>query len=417
LLYLLTRLSAAPFAMQLVHVGIATLSAFVVLRFAPFPFAWRVLYVFGYFPFFEYATISRMYALGGLLLALACLARDRGRPWLAAGCLALAAQTSVFGSILALAFAAAALGPRLAIAVVAAVALAAWQMVPPPDSSFAARWFLGFDWPRLVGAATVPARALLPIPQPIEAFWNTNLLERWPHLLASAAIPIVVAPAWCWRRQPTALAFWLLAASGLLAFHYVKLIGQPRHHGHFFLALAAAGWLAARRRPAEPAGWARALVPLWLGCHAVLGFAANAADWRLPFSASADVVRFLKAKGLDGLPIAGDIDSEAAPFAALLGRPVYYPSIRRAGTFVVWNGERTRQPVMEAVDRVDADLGGENPRVIVLLNRRLPARRDGLIEIARFERAIVPTERYRVYVLDQARKTRPGNADVRRPAS
>lgn len=80
--------------MQCLNVAFATLAVWVVLRYAPLP-AWQALpFVFGYAVFFEYAILSRHYALGLLCLvaALAFLAAPRPRLVPAALCPALLAQ-------------------------------------------------------------------------------------------------------------------------------------------------------------------------------------------------------------------------------------------------------------------------------------------------------------------------------------
>ena len=397
-LYALTRVTLNPFAMQLLHASIATASAYVVLRFAPFPFSWRALFVFGYFPFFEYATISRNYAFAVLLLVSACCADARRRPWLVAGCLALLAQTSVYGTILAIAFAAARLkqSPAGMVSTLGAALLAAWQMMRPPDASFATGWFLSFDPVRALRILLTPWRALVPLPQPISHFWGTNVLDPWPWLQASLALPLLAIPAWRFRRRPAAATLWILASAGVLAFGYLKFAGSPRHHGHLWLALAAAAWVAANRGEA----WKGKLVPIWLATHVAAALWANAADLRRPFSASRGVAEYLKQSGLASLPIAGDRDYTAAPIGAHLGKSLYYPSRRSFGTFVVWSSERKDLPREEAIARIVADLGPRHERVVVVLDRVPQALPCGFEEVARFEKAIVRMERYRVYVMD-----------------
>src|SRR5260370_27109481 len=90
--------------MQFVHRLLAGAGAFVFARWAPFERRERALFVFGYFPFYEYAVISRHYAAGALLTWLACAAARSGRRLLILACaLALLCQTTVYGIILAIA--------------------------------------------------------------------------------------------------------------------------------------------------------------------------------------------------------------------------------------------------------------------------------------------------------------------------
>lgn len=78
-LYFLTRLTSNPWAMQIVHLLIATTTVYIVAQYAPFTRLQKGLYAFGYFLFFKYATISRNYALGILGECVISII-DRGYP-------------------------------------------------------------------------------------------------------------------------------------------------------------------------------------------------------------------------------------------------------------------------------------------------------------------------------------------------
>src|SRR5262245_1150926 len=66
LLYVITRFTHNPAAMQVFHVMLATAAAAVFLACAPFGRIYKTLFVLGYWPLFEYAVISRHYVLGEL---------------------------------------------------------------------------------------------------------------------------------------------------------------------------------------------------------------------------------------------------------------------------------------------------------------------------------------------------------------
>ena len=106
LCYLARQVSTSPRAMQVVHLVLAGAAAFVFARWAPLGRRERALFVLGYFPFYEYAVISRHYVAGALLVWLACAAARSRHPALALGLtLGLLCQTTVYGFILALAIA------------------------------------------------------------------------------------------------------------------------------------------------------------------------------------------------------------------------------------------------------------------------------------------------------------------------
>src|SRR5690606_27493116 len=72
-LFVLTRWSDDPRVMQACTLLFATVSTWIVARHAPFSRLTRALWVFGYFPFYEYTVLARSYTLSVLLVLAATL--------------------------------------------------------------------------------------------------------------------------------------------------------------------------------------------------------------------------------------------------------------------------------------------------------------------------------------------------------
>src|SRR6516225_3589257 len=102
LLMPLTRISHSPTAMQALHLLIATSTMYVFTRYSPFTTVQKLLFSFGYFPFYEYSIISRNYGLGVLLIFVFCsLFEKRYTNFLTIGLvLLLLSHTSVFALII-----------------------------------------------------------------------------------------------------------------------------------------------------------------------------------------------------------------------------------------------------------------------------------------------------------------------------
>ena len=184
---------------------LAGAAAFAFARWAPLGRRERALFVFGYFPFYEYAVISRYYVAGALLVWLACAAARSRRPALALGAaLGLLCQTTVYGYILAIALACGWLLDRwlrrrrprtpplpraeaaagLALALAGAVA-GLVQLIPAPGTSFAPAWRFGWD-PAHAAQGAGDALARLRASAPARA----PLLEHQPaRRLARACKP------------------------------------------------------------------------------------------------------------------------------------------------------------------------------------------------------------------------------------
>jgi len=103
-LYALTRFTDNPAAMQVLHVMIATTTVGLIAWRSPFTPWERWLLAFGYLFAFEFAVISRAYGLGVLLLLAAChwSSRIEQRMWPIALALVGLANTSIYGTILAI---------------------------------------------------------------------------------------------------------------------------------------------------------------------------------------------------------------------------------------------------------------------------------------------------------------------------
>ena len=73
ILWCISKFTHDPLYVQIIHILIAGMSAFIILFYSPFPLLTRILMPFGYFFLFEYAIISRNYAVGVLLTLCICI--------------------------------------------------------------------------------------------------------------------------------------------------------------------------------------------------------------------------------------------------------------------------------------------------------------------------------------------------------
>lgn len=425
LCYLARQVSASPRAMQLLHLVLAGAAAYVFARWAPLGRRERALFALGYFPFYEYAVISRHYVLGALLVWLACAAVPARRPALALGAvLGLLCQTTVYGFLLAFAIAGGwlldrwlrrhelASGSRSEAAAGLALGLAGAmagliQFQPLPGTSFAPGWRFGWEPGHAREVLAMPWRAFVPLPRFELTFWNTNLLDSWPGAQALAGLlTLALAAALLWRHK-VALATFGLGAAGILAFGYVKYAGVLRHQGHLWLLFAAALWLGLQVEGEEgrqgfARSWrARALLALLL-VHAGAGAYASWMDLRHPFSNGAAAAELIHRQGLDRLPLLGHREPPAATVALALGRPLYSPS---RGLFVTrpdWGPEQRElsDPELRCAARELARREGGD--IVLVINRELPPWEE-LVPAGSTRGAIQETEDYYLYRLPYSR--------------
>lgn len=421
LCFLARQVSTSPLAMQLVHLVLVGAAAFVFARWAPFGRRERALFVLGYFPFYEYAVISRHYVLGALLVWLACAAMRSRRPALALGAvLGLLCQTTVYGVILAFVLAGGWLLDRwlrrrevaplprgeaaagLVLGLAGAIA-GIVQLIPLPGTSFAPGWRFGWEPEQVRQVLMMPWRAFVPLPRPQFNFWNTNLLDPWPGLQALAGLAALgLAAALLWRRKVALLAF-CLGAAGILAFGYVKYVGVLRHQGHLWILFAAALWMGgALEGPEDRRSWRSQALLVLLILHCGVGAFASWMDLRYPFSNGAATAELIRSEGLDRHPLFGHREPPAATVSLFLGRPLYSPSRKVFVTHPDWGPEQ-RELSEQEVRCAARELAAREARDIVLvMNWKLPPWEE-LEPAGSTAGAIQATEDYHLYWLRYSR--------------
>lgn len=406
LLYALSRVWTSPFVMQVLSGAIGVATVAVVFRSAPFPTLWKVLLSFGYYLVFEFTIISRVYGLGLLLALLACAWSPtwRERPVRLAIVLALLANTTVFGLIIAAGFLGLAIWDawreratviareRVRLSVCAVVVLimcgaSAAQIYPEPDNTFPVSRPAGLDADRLAQSFGRVAAAYVPIPRLGDRhFWNTNVLDSrtptgatsvpaWVAPLASAAL-VLIFIAYL-RHVPSVALFYTAGTAAFVGLTYLTGFTATRYTGHLFVLLVVSMWLALARarRHAQPVSapfgqFAHSAFTVLLVLGVIGGVGTWHRDYREPFSSSGQAARYLSQSGLDRDEMVAMTDFTTAPLAAILNRQLFYPQQHGPGSFTRWNTRRIDKmshadmiPDVEAAVRRSA-----SGRVVVVLD-------------------------------------------------
>ena len=405
----LGHVSRSWWALATMHVIIAALAAWLVLRYAPFTRAQKVLLVFSYWMAYEYAVVVRPYGLGVMFAFAACVAWTawRRRTGWATLFLVLLANTSPMGTLLAMVLALAFAvdwawpdegrprpsrrsllvgGFAALVATVVVLSVAAAQIKPPADASYKgeprvvkagiSKWDLG-------AAPTTELRALVPVVRASAdgVHWNIWLLR--PESRAALAILLVASLAaialGCIvaSRRRMALLLFVVGTSGYLIFFGFLLPGAAHHHGHLFVVWVLSAWLAWGGAPSR---WPPALqrlserfepersrvLTLSLVLPVVATLEVAGGDLVGPFADSRHVADFIRSRGLADATIVASSRSEAQAVAAFLDRPILFPFEGRKRTFVVWGGASPYRGMMQAQDSVVTQLLTRECEVVVL---------------------------------------------------
>ena len=263
-LYWITRVTHDPIYMQAFHLLIATSFIFIFNRYAPLSNLHKILFSFGYFPLYEYALISRSYALGILLVFGICaLYKNRTTKYILMGVLlALLANVTIYAVVLACCLAGILVLDyflyqqkngkammQLAIGMVIfvlGVVFSLYQIWPDKDNSFPAPYATSlFDLPRWGEVLSKLFTTYLYIPQIEEHFWNTNIYFK--ETLSSGwvliSVMIFVAGILIFLRKPLILLLYLGTTIGLFSVYYYTALLHSRYCGYLLIALAVCYWL------------------------------------------------------------------------------------------------------------------------------------------------------------------------------
>lgn len=387
----------APYlTQQLLNLGFCWLGVALVVWRAPFPRVVRALFAFSYYPAFEYAVLARPYALTmTLLFAAAAIWRDRARrPMLLGGIVALLANATVHGLILAAALGLGLLLEWLHEGIAGGRRLAGLSLMAAGGIVAAAQL-----WPRPGGQVSLYRVE-------IETVWYSLANAFFPDLrvslalLPSGAILLLVAAA-IGRRLVPQLFLWLSGTLLMAVFVFVW-VGGLRHTGILLLAALAALWIANSYGPLR---FPR-LLPLGLALSLSWGVLPAADAWRKelrqPYSGSRDLARYLRASGLDRKEIAAHRPLYCAPpLVYLPGVRFWWPGAGEYGTYARWDRAHQKAlevPAVTVVERAKERFAGQE--WLLLLNFPLPEELAGAFRLVyRTPEAVwgKPAETYWLY--------------------
>jgi hypothetical protein len=352
LLWPFSLINNSPYVLQLVNLSLAVLTAYIIIFRSPFSLWEKVLILFSYFIFYEYAIISRNYMIGiALLFGIACLFKNFQKNLLPLSFLVLLLfQTNAFMALIA----AAILGTtaiklfqeRLLFSIkgISSIIIGALGGIlfylttkPPADNSFAANWTFTLDPGYATAVIGAAFKGLFPIPAFPVFHWNRHIASN-AQLNAGLAIACFILIFWVFRKDKIASLFLLLSFSLLLFFMYVKFIGHPRHHGHFTIALLFAYWIT--RNSQKPTSFQLQIV--FSGVffvQSVAGVLYAYTDWKYPFSMGKQTANYIKTHFPKDVQLVGAYNDLSTTVCGYLGRKMLFLNDGRYANHVIWKSE------------------------------------------------------------------------------
>ncbi|MBW4615223.1 MAG: hypothetical protein KME21_18500 [Desmonostoc vinosum HA7617-LM4] len=437
-LAILRKIADTPLVMQIFHLIIAIISVAIFCLCSPFKYQQKILFTFGFYPFYEYCLISRNYAFSILFIFTFCTifsSRKTTYIYLAV-ILGLLANSNAYALFVSFSLLLTLLVEFcfdsqhrkqyfnqsrifdlfLSIAIVVfSYILSIYIIIPPADSYLHSglnnnRWLIELDIHNLLKSISrLFASYFLIIPH-----------KRWLDLIICNLMGIFVVALTSLKlcKKPYPLFLYIIGNFVILAFTYLRFAGTTRHLGHFYLVFIAALWLESYYQESTfltnkfsigtntiklVKKWHHIVFMLILYIQLFVGIYSFSRDIIIPFSASRETARYIQESQLDQEFIVASRDANMAPLSGYLNRKFYYPELQGMGSFTLFNKERQNVEQSEILEQISSLLKNQEDknRVLLILNKKLNPNRNDLqiIPIKDFKRAWVDSERYYLYLI------------------
>jgi hypothetical protein len=371
-LYGISVFTDNPLWMQIFHICIASIASWFFLKYAPFNLTVRILFIFGYFTFYEYNLISRNYSLSLIFLFSTCILwkNRRDNYLLMSICLAIAANIHLLSLLVSSAFILVMAADFLknyaevdkltrrkallaGIIFTISLVIAFVQIIPPKDHTFASS-NIHFDITRFFRSVYSLWQAFIPIPDFRQTnYWNKNLIANiYPPLAYLLAVISWIVPAVFFIRKPSSmLLFYGGAFLLLIYFTFTFVLDTNRYKGYFYILFILSCWISVDEKPVKffPDNLFfhrlahisntidTSLLYGILITNCIAGIMAFSLDIVLPFSQSKNVADFLITHGLSNRFVAASSYNALPPLSGYLRKNIYALDIDTTGSFCKWN--------------------------------------------------------------------------------
>lgn len=415
------HLTQTVLILKFMSIFFVSVAIFLFLRFSPFSRFEKIIFLFGYFPFYEYSIISRSYCLSLALLFGVCTFYPRR-----------------LQNLVPLAVTAFFLANTNAHSLVLTIALLASFVIETVLNNRSIHnlknWIAGL-WILIAGIA-VSLFQIRPDPNSIIKYYeltSTYLFQAFgvallnPGGLFSHAFgfmpEFLSLSLWIFylgsfrRNIPTA-SFFFLSALGLGLFFLTVYPGMTRHQGFLIMAMIAMIWMERSSAESRVRGnesfilrYRNAFFLIVLVMQVVLSSKAIIRDLALPYSSSADFAAFLRRDPkLREAILVPEPDYFAEPMPFYVSNPIYMTREHKFSNYIHFTTANDRELSLGALLDTAQKLQKEQQKnvVIMLGHRNLSPQgpfelsfsygkifRYSPEELARLQRETIPISQFR----------------------
>jgi hypothetical protein len=357
LLYPLKFVTRNPEIIKPLHLLIASTTVYLFCRNAPFSRLNKLLFIFGYFPFFEYAIIARDYSLILLFSVLLSLMYtsdlaspdiSKTRLYRMTVVIFFICQTHLLGIIVGGVFAfliawdvfwkgeRRKLLPLFGFLAGASIFIV---QIFPPTCYYTQTFGFTHNFLRMQLALLSVWRGFFPLPVPFLHFWNSNILDisrflyYLQHFLAFFVLLGSIAFVLTLKELRSALFYCLGAISILSAIYVTGKLGI-RFPGIIFIIFILALWIGYGKKGDVCRS---KVISLLLLIHVAAASISYYYDMKYPFSAAKQTAKFIENLRLRDPIIVAYADAATSPIAGYLNDRIYYAQANRFGSFITWD--------------------------------------------------------------------------------
>jgi hypothetical protein len=454
-LFLITKFTHNPFAMQFFHILISTAIVYLFVKVSPFNIVQKTLFTFSYFPLFEYNLISRNYNLGLLLIFLFCyLFTRKSRNYICLfSVLALLANTNVYSLIICLCLSATLMidifktyranNKKLnrkqvkniiigLLILFLGVGLCIFQLLPVAlqDTGYNIQQntekevISKFDYilTRLKDLAYVFRGiwySYIPIPNFFKYhFWSNNIMtisDSMSFFVMFMSLYLFAFAIFIFIDKPIVLFLYLSATLGIFLFSWLKFLGTLRHHGHLFIILLTCIWISnffdksynipktLQKLSNSFKKHQKKIITLILLIQMFSGLYAYSMDLIYPFSQSKAAAQFIQQKGLSEEFILGNKDAKVSPISAYIDKKIFYIEYNRLGSFFQNPQKKIIKNQSELIDRINNIIKNNSKKNVLILSYPLNVKSNllNITPIGEFSKSIVAEEQYYIYLVEK----------------
>ncbi|TAE58645.1 MAG: hypothetical protein EAZ87_12605 [Nostocales cyanobacterium] len=433
----LRKITDNPIIMQLFHLGLAISSVILLWLYSPFSYRQKLLFTFGYLPFYEFLLISRNYAYGMLLVFAICVCfPTRKKSYIILSLLlGLLANTNAYALFISFALLLTLLVELcfdvehrnkyfqeaqkydiiISIIIITVTYLLAIYIIIPPSDSYL-HGGLNDGW-----STTLDVKQIF---RTLGRFFGGYYLiiptsKRWLDLIVCGVIALFTMFVTFVKlsKKPIPWFFYLVVNLEIITFAYFRFVGSgPRHFGHFYIAFIAALWIESYYPDSNTITkifnlnkntfkfalkWQHIILMISLYMQFFGGIYGFTRDLIIPFSASRATVEYIRDQNLENEFIVASRDANMAAISGYLNRQLYYPELQTMGSFTIFNQNRKEVEQPEIFRQIYSLINEkqQTQKVLLILHKELQWQPETLkvIPIKKFEKAWVDTERYYLY--------------------